>query len=74
MALVACKKEGQPKTIRQSIEKPVRQASLGVRKVEGSAIDLRASPDGKIVTTTLTIKANDIEKSEDKVTTAGKTK
>lgn len=50
LALVACKKEGQPKTIRQSIEKPVRQASLGVRKVEGSAIDLRASPDGKIVT------------------------
>lgn len=53
LALVACKKEGQPKTIRQSIEKPVRQASLGVRKVEGSAIDLRASPDGKIVTALL---------------------
>lgn len=53
LSLVACKKDGQPKTIRQSIEKPTRQASLGVRKVEGSAIDLRASPDGKIVTALL---------------------
>jgi Tol biopolymer transport system component len=41
--------EGTP-TIRQSIEKPQRQASLGVRKLEGRATELRASPDGRVVT------------------------
>jgi hypothetical protein len=31
-------------------------------------------PDGKVVTTTLTIAKNEVLKSEDKVTTAGKPK
>lgn len=56
VSLLACdqkkgvaRPEGTP-TIRQSIEKPVRQASLGVRKLEGRATELRASPDGRVVT------------------------
>lgn len=42
-----------PKTIRQSLEKPARQPSAGVRKLEGVATELRASPDGKVVTVIL---------------------
>ncbi len=54
--LAACsKKDGggggsSPKTIRQSIEKPARQPSAGTRKLEGQATELRASPDGRVVT------------------------
>lgn len=44
---------GGPKTIRQSLEKPARQPSAGVRKLEGNATELRASPDGKLVTVIL---------------------
>lgn len=45
----ASRPQGTP-TIRQAIEKPVRQASLGVRKLEGPVAELRASPDGRVVT------------------------
>lgn len=38
------------KTIRQAIEKPERMASLGMKKLGGNLSDLRASPDGKVVT------------------------
>jgi hypothetical protein len=41
---------GQPKTIRQSIEKAPRLPSSGTRKLEGVATDLRASPDGRVLT------------------------
>lgn len=56
VSLCACKKDGAggssgtPKTIRQSIEKPVRQPSAGVRKLEGQVTELRAAPDGRSVT------------------------
>lgn len=64
VSLAACsKKDGAggggsgspkgPKTIRQSIEKPARMTSVGTRKLEGNAIDLRASPDGRVVTALL---------------------
>ncbi|MBL8921514.1 MAG: hypothetical protein JNJ54_21820 [Myxococcaceae bacterium] len=63
VALTACAKKdagggggptpGGPKTIRQSIEKPARMTSLGTRKLEGVAIDLRAAPDGRVVTALL---------------------
>jgi hypothetical protein len=56
LAAIACKKEGgaEPKkTIRQSIVKEARQPSLGVRKLEGAATDVRAAPDGRTLTALL---------------------
>jgi hypothetical protein len=61
VALSACsKKDGggggggaPPRTIRQSLEKAPRQASLGVRKLEGQATDVRAAPGGRTLTALL---------------------
>jgi Tol biopolymer transport system component len=43
----------QTKTMRESIQKPARLPSAGVRKLEGMASDLRLAPEGKVVTALL---------------------
>lgn len=58
VALACSKKDGEggaagKKTIRQSIVKEARQPSLGVRKLEGQATDVRAAPDGRTLTALL---------------------